>query len=327
MRNGPSPTHSRPPVRFLRGVSAQARALDELIDRVSAASNSTVLLTGESGVGKEVVARTIHERSRRRDGPFLGLNCAAVTEGLLEAELFGYEPGAFTGGVAAGRTGLFAQAAGGTLLLDEIGELALPLQAKLLRVLQERSFRRVGGLRDETLTARVIAATNRDLTEMVARGTFRDDLYYRLNVMQLRVAALREHPEDIEPLARQFLRELALESEREGVDFEPEALETMRRHDWPGNVRELRNAVERGLCLCPGTRIDGASLGLEPSGRRPSPSSHERSIDIGDGSLRGVEERLIRRVLADQGGNRSSAARVLGINRATLYHKLKHYGI
>ncbi len=326
MQRGPSPLFSRPRTRFVPGVSAAALALDELIDRVAHASHATVLLTGESGVGKELVARAIHARSVRREHPFVGLNCAAVTESLIEAELFGYEAGAFTGGRAGGREGLFAQAREGTLLLDEIGELALSLQAKLLRVLQERSYRKVGGAQDQPLRARIVAATNRDLMGMVRARTFRDDLYYRLNVMQLCVPPLRERREDIEHLARSFLAELADECGRGALEFDDHALRALRGHDWPGNVRELRNAIERAVCLSDGPRIDAQSLGLaQPKATASAPIS--ASLEIGDGSLRGMEERLIRRVLADQAGNRSGAARVLGINRATLYHKLKVYGI
>jgi transcriptional regulator with PAS, ATPase and Fis domain len=309
------------------GHSAASRTLDELIDRVAGARNTTVLLTGESGAGKELVARAIHDRSERREGPFLGLNCAAVSEDLLEAELFGHEAGAFTGAAPRGRAGLLAQAAGGTLLLDEIGELALGVQAKLLRVLQERSFRPVGSSREEALNARVIAATNRDLEAMVAQGRFRDDLYYRLNVMQIRVPSLRERREDIEPLAQLFLAELAGEMEREAPALNAEARAALRGHDWPGNVRELRNSIERAMVLARGPLVRVDDLGL------PGKSAHVLSntadeLSLGsDRSLRALEARWIRRVLADEGGNRSRAARALGINRATLYHKLRAYGI
>ncbi len=305
------------------GRSPALRRVLEHIDRVAAAPRSTVLITGESGVGKELVARAVHERSERANGPFVALNCAALAEGLLEAELFGYEPGAFTGGHPKGREGLFAAAAGGSLLLDEVGELDIQVQAKLLRVLQERCFRRVGGNVDFESDVRIIASTNRDLVAMVEAGTFREDLYYRLNVLSITVPPLRERREDIPLLAEHRLEQLGRELGRPFSGFSDSALSLLAAHPWSGNVRELENAVERAAILAPGGAIRPEHLGLAPgpvlaASTTPAPDTW---------NLKRAEERLIRHVLTQCSGNRSRTARELGINRTTLYNKLRLYGI
>jgi len=292
------------------------RVVLEHVQRVASSARTTVLVTGESGVGKEVVARAVHESSARSSGPFVALNCAALQDGLLEAELFGYAPGAFTGALPRGREGLFAAARGGSIFLDEIGELAPALQAKLLRVLQERCYRPIGGGADEPVDARVIASTNRDLEQRVAEGAFREDLYYRLNVLQLRVPALRERPEDVSVLAERFLRELS----GGRLSFSPAASRALLAHAWPGNVRELRNRVERACVLARSERIEPAELELAQATLAPAPAPAERS-------LAARERAWIEQVLRESGGNRSRAARELGIDRSTLYEKLRRYAL
>jgi transcriptional regulator with PAS, ATPase and Fis domain len=307
----------------LIGPSASLQRLREKISRVAAAPRTTVLITGESGVGKEVVARAIHQRSDRRDGPFVALNCAALSEGLLESELFGHEAGAYTGASNKGREGLFAAAKGGTLLLDEIGELAPQLQAKLLRVLQERSYRKVGGNVDYQSDVRVIACTNRDLPEMVEEGTFREDLYYRLNVLVLRVPTLRDRPEDILPIATHLRLMKEEESSFNTQGFSAQAEAALMSHSWPGNVRELGNAIERACIECTGTLIEPEHLGLST----PADSTEDVESDEMDLNIKNMEERLIRQALHATGGNRSRSALLLGVNRATLYNKLRVYEI
>ena len=293
---------------------------------------TTVLVTGESGVGKELVARAVHEQSARAERPFVALNCAALAENLLEAELFGYEPGAFTGGRPAGHEGLIAAAEGGTLFLDEIGELALQLQAKLLRVLQERCYRRVGGNADRSMDVRIVASTNRDLVAMVEAGSFREDLYYRLNVLSIHIPPLRERPEDIAPISAHFLAQCSAELALEFADLSESALERLRGHRWPGNVRELRNAIERATVLCRDGRVTPEHLELAPpaatrGARREGAQETLVQLPLESWELRRMEEALIRRALEEFSGNRSRAARELGINRATLYNKLRAYGI
>ena len=287
-----------------------------------------MLLTGESGVGKELVARAIHARSARAGGPFVAVNCASLGEGLLEADLFGYAPGAFTGALHSGRDGLFAAAHGGTILLDEIGELDLALQARLLRVLQERAYRPVGSDVDRPMDVRIIAATNRDLGRMVSDGRFREDLYYRLNVLSIRVPSLRDRREDIQPLARRFLAEMAQEMGIASSGFSATAYKHMDQHTWPGNVRELRNVVERALVQAGAGLIDTAHLALGDAGGNSAVTvSDGLLLNVSDRNLRNVERALIEHVLVETSGNRSHAARLLGVNRATLYNKLRTYGL
>lgn len=310
-------------------VLARAHSAGELLERLrrtAAAGRTTVLVQGESGTGKELVARAIHELSPRASGPFVAVNCAALTEGLLEAELFGYEPGAFTGGDPKGREGLLHAAEGGTLVFDEIGELALALQAKLLRALQERCYRRIGAREERSFDVRILALTHRDLSAEVAAGRFREDLFYRLNVLSLSLAPLRARGADLAVLARGFLEHAAAESGRDVVGFSPQAWEAIQAHAWPGNVRELEHTIQRAVLLGSSPRIELEDLALSAA-RAPRSEGTGDVLALGDRSLRSVEQRLIERVLEETGGNRSRAASVLGIHRTTLYAKLREYGI
>jgi DNA-binding NtrC family response regulator len=310
-------------------IIGSSRAIEEVHDqvaRVASTPRTTVLITGESGVGKELVARAIHETSARADKPFVALNCAALAENLLEAELFGYVGGAFSGANSKGRDGLFAAAEGGTLFLDEIGELAPELQAKLLRVLQERVFRPVGASEDRTTDVRIVASTNRDLAAMVEAGSFREDLFYRLNVLSIVVPALRTRREDIPLLATHFLAGFAVELGRDYEGFTPEALALLADQPWRGNVRELRNAVERAALHAAGGRLGVEHLALDQTSQA-LPSSPEPLMAPDDFRLKSMEEALIRRALEATEGNRSQTARLLGVNRTTLYNKLRTYGI
>ena len=299
------------------GSSRAIEAVREAIVRVAAAPRTTVLVLGESGTGKELVAREIHARGARAEGPFVALNCAAVSPELMEAELFGYESGAFTGAAAGGREGLYGAAEGGTLFLDEVGEMAPVLQAKFLRVLQERTYRRVGGVVDLAADVRIVAATNRDLEAEVAAGRFREDLYYRLNVLSVQVPPLRARGEDVPLLAEHLRARFAAELGLSGGGFEPEALERLRRHGWPGNVRELKNTVERAVLSARDSLVRVADLGLDAAAAGGSVGDLEHL------TLEAAERVLILRALERCGGNRSQAARELGLNRATLHKKLK----
>jgi len=270
------------------------------------------------------VARAVHEKSDRRSRPFVALNCAAISESLLEAELFGYERGAFTGALREGKPGLFEVARGGTVLLDEIGEMPVALQAKLLRVLQERTFKRVQGVEDIRFETRVIASTNRDIEEAIQRGQFREDLYYRISVMPIELPSLRERRDDIPLLARHFLERFNVEHDRCIQGFSPSASERMLRHSWPGNVRELRNTIERAVIQTPGTVIQESHLGLW---RQAPKETGEWVLALEEPTIREAERILIAQVVERSGGNISRSARMLGINRSTLYHKLREYGI
>ena len=289
--------------------------LAEAVEKV-ARTNATVLLLGESGTGKEVAARTIHAQSARSAGPFVAVSCAAIAEGLLESELFGHEKGAFTSAVAT-RRGRIELADGGTLFLDEIGELKLELQSKLLRVLQERRFERVGGTRTMEADVRWIAATNRDLEAMATDGRFRADLYHRLAVFPVRLPPLRERRGDIVPLAETLLERIGRELGRPGLRLGAEARQAIADADWPGNVRELANALERAAILADGPELRARDLGTLARARSSS----------GGGSLSDVERETIARALAEVGGNRRLAAERLGIGLRTLYEKLKRYGL
>jgi two-component system response regulator HydG len=306
-----------------RHIIGQSTAMVRLFDSVAqvAPSEATVLIAGESGTGKELIAGAIHFNSSRRDGPFVRLNCAAITETLLESELFGHEKGAFTGADRR-REGRFFQADGGSLLLDEVSEMPLPMQVKLLRVLQEREFTRVGGDTVIRVDVRVIAATNKDLPELVSGGRFREDLYYRLNVVGLTLPALRERAEDIPLLALHFLEAFALKNRKEVKGFTPQAMDRLIRYAWPGNVRELMNAVERAVVMTRGDFLAEEDVALIPAAAMP-----EQPPAAGARPLEEVEKAAILTTLNAADGNKSEAARRLGITRRTLHKKLKAYGV
>jgi DNA-binding NtrC family response regulator len=303
------------------GIIAQSAAMQRLLElaRRVATVQSTVLISGESGVGKERIARLIHEESTRTAGPFVAINCGAVHESLLESELFGHAKGAFTG-ASQDRPGLFEAANGGTLLLDEIGEVPPAMQVKLLRALQEREVRRVGENKHRKVDVRVIAATNRDLVAEVNAARFRQDLFYRLRVVELRVPPLRERREDILPLARVFLGEVGLRTGRRATGFTPRAANQLVRYGWPGNVRELENAIERAVVLARASRIDLDDLPEEVGLALPS------AYAPGDvRPLEEVERDYILAVVRANDGNKARAAEQLKIGSATLYRKLKQY--
>lgn len=283
--------------------------------------DATVLITGESGVGKERIARLVHEESSRAAGPFIAVNCGAITETLLESELFGHARGAFTGAVAS-RPGLFEAANGGTLLLDEIGEISQGMQVKLLRVLQEREIRRVGENQSRTVNVRVLAATNRNFDDEVAEGRFRQDLYYRLKVVELHVPPLRERRDDILPLARLLLAESALRMARKITGLTPAVADQLLGYEWPGNVRELENAMERSAALARGSRIDVEDLPEDIRKALPMPVVNIDNVR----SLEQVEKEYILAVLKLNGGNQTQTSKQLGIGSATLYRKLKKFG-
>jgi transcriptional regulator with PAS, ATPase and Fis domain len=274
-----------------------------------------VLLTGESGTGKEVVARFIHRASGRKGGPFVALNCAALPEQLLESELFGYERGAFTGAQQS-KPGQIELAAGGVLFLDEVSEMSPTAQAKFLRVLQEREFQRLGGTRLLKANVRIIAATNRDLRKAVERGDFREDLFYRLQVFDIRLAPLRERKADVVLLSDVFLQDIAKSFGRPPAGLTRDAREALLQHDWPGNVRELRNALERAAILCEGGLINAQHLSLY--GRRAAPAAATTDLNA-------VERETIEQVMRECRGNKSKAAKRLGLSRTQLYVRLRKY--
>jgi len=309
------------------GKGARMKEIYSLICRVQKSSTSTVLITGESGTGKELVARAIHFSSSRRDRRFTGINCAALTDSLLEAELFGYEKGAFTGAATTGKIGLFEATDGGTIFLDEIGEMGINLQAKLLRVLQERSFRKVGGIDTITVDVRVVASTNRDLRLRVAEGSFRQDLYYRLNVVPIPVPPLRDRREDILLLANYFLDYYNDRFGTHVVGFTPEVEAQLKAYRWPGNVRELKNVVERAVLMEAGDRITGKYLMLADDSVEPPAGNATQTLPLTDRSLASMERVLIQRVLGETRWQRSEAAQILGIHRTTLAAKIKEYGL
>jgi transcriptional regulator with PAS, ATPase and Fis domain len=306
------------------GIVAKSARMTQVVDlarRVSVV-DATVLITGESGVGKERIARLIHDESPRSAGPFIAINCGAITETLLESELFGHARGAFTGAVSD-RPGLFEAANSGTLLLDEIGEVSPGMQVKLLRVLQEREIRRVGENQSRPVNVRVLAATNRDLAKGVSAGTFRQDLYYRLKVVEVHVPPLRGRRDDILPLARVLIAEAATRMGREIISLAPSAVDHLLRYSWPGNVRELENAMERGVALAPGNRVELEDLPEEIRRGVPEPVLDTRTVQ----PLSEIEKRYILAALELNGGNQTRTAEQLRIGSATLYRRLKSYGL
>lgn len=304
----------------LLGRSPAMRRIAELILDISS-TDSHVLIQGESGTGKEVIARVIHQESKRSKGPFVVVNCAAYAETLLQSELFGHEKGAFTGAIRR-KPGRFEQAAGGTIFLDEIGEISLTTQVVLLRVIQYRKFERVGG--EETLStdARIVAATNRDLSEAMAKGTFREDLYWRLNVIPITVPPLRERKEDIPQLVNNFLVRFSKQLEKDIHGFTKEAMDMLFTHHWPGNVRELENAVERAVVLAKGALIEPRDL---PEFIRDNALKNQEPSS--PASLHNIEREHVLAVLNKCKGNKFQAARMMGISRSTLYSKMKKHGL
>ena len=306
----------------LIGESAPMQQVFDTVRQVAAA-RATVLIEGESGTGKEMAAHAIHRLSPRAKGPMIALHCAALSDSLLESELFGHEKGAFTGATER-RRGRFEAADGGTLFLDEIGEISPAVQVKILRVLEERCFERVGGQETIDVDIRLIAATNRDLKKMVDEGKFREDLYYRLHVVSIRMPPLREHPEDIPLLCRHFLDQFNRENSTALAGFTPDALEAMTQYDWPGNVRELRNAVERMVVMARGDKLTLRDI--------PAPIRDAAAPRAGRGapaalSLEHAERQMIVEALRATGDNRTLAAERLGISRRTLHRKLNEYGL
>lgn len=309
-------------------IIGRSRVMVELLETVAlvAPTEATVLITGESGTGKELIASAIHLNSPRRENPFIQLNCAAITETLLESELFGHEKGAFTGADRR-REGRFRLAHSGSIFLDEVSEMSVAMQAKLLRVLQEKEIQRVGGEEVLRVDVRVMAATNRDLKAEIKGGRFREDLYYRLNVVTLAVPALRERREDIPLLAQHFLNTFAEKNRKQIKGFTPQAMDRLVRYDWPGNVRELMNAVERGVILCRGDYVSEMDFPLSVSDVLAPEQELVREELLADLPLEEVEKVTILKTLESAGGNKSETARRLGITRRTLHKKLKKYGV
>ena len=312
----------------LVGSSPAMLEVYKLVARVSE-SKSTVLLQGESGTGKELIARAIHGNSPRRDKPFVPVNCGALPDTLLESEMFGYEKGAFTGAVGT-KTGLFESASGGTLFLDEIGELGQALQVKLLRVMQDHEVRRVGGTHSIKVDVRIIAATNRDLEQFVKEGKFRDDLFYRLNVVRITLPSLTERQEDIPMLAHYFLQKCATGTTTPVRGFHPDTMDLLNRYRWPGNVRELENAIERAVSLSHGPLVTPDDL---PAAIRQAPIHADAKPESPDATepvcltLEEVEKRHLVRVLKETKGNKVKASKILGIDRRTLYRMAERFGL
>lgn len=308
------------------GIIGSSPPMRQLLDMLStiAPSEATVLITGESGTGKELIAKAIHMNSSRRNGPYVAVNCAALTETLLESELFGHEKGAFTGAERR-RDGRFQTADKGTIFLDEIGEISMTMQVKLLRAIQEREVQRVGGDHAIKVDVRILAATNRDLMHEVELGRFRQDLYYRLNVVTLSLPPLRDRVEDIPLLAMHFLKKFASKNGKQVKGFTPEAMDRLLKYPWPGNVRELENGVERAVVLLAGEYIREQDLpsAIAQSGAGAAPAG----VNIQDMTLDEIERVAILEALENTGGNKSETARKLGITRKTLHAKLQRYGV
>jgi DNA-binding NtrC family response regulator len=316
--------HTRFGLENIIGESESMREIFQIVQQV-APTKATVLITGESGTGKELIAKAIHHLSPRGKAPLVTVHCAALAPTLLESELFGHEKGAFTGAHER-RVGRFEQANGGTLFLDEIGEIDPVLQVKLLRFLGERSFERVGSNKTLTADVRLLAATNKKLEELVKAGTFREDLYYRLKVVEIELPPLRERRADIPLLAQSFLREFAKENEKPIKEFTSETMETLMNYNWPGNVRELRTAIEHGVVLCRGERITLRDLPPNVRGLgAPGEAGMRRLLSQGELTVKEAEKQLIQRALKECDGNRTAAAKKLGMSRRTLHRKLHTY--
>lgn len=315
-------------VNQIIGESASLKQVLELVAAVSR-SDATVLIRGETGTGKELIARAIHTNSPRRYFPIITVNCGAVPDGLLESELFGHERGAFTG-ASHRRKGKIELANGGTLFLDEVGNVSSRMQMELLRVLETKRFMRLGGNREIEVDFRLVSATHSDLEAAVREGTFREDLYYRLNVFRIDVPPLRDRPADIVPLAHHFVRSFMMAMGKQVSEIAAEGLPILTGYHWPGNVRELRNVIERAVVICPGSRIEAEHLRFQFPDWGDSDHLEDREggiSTVGDESLRDVEKAHIARVLNTQEGNITRCAKILGIDRVTLYNKLKKYGI
>ena len=313
----------------LGNIIGQSQAMVKLLETVAqvAPSEATVLISGESGTGKELIASAIHYNSSRENGPFIKINCAALTETLLDSELFGHERGAFTGAERR-KEGRFRQAHGGSLFLDEVSEMPLPMQVKLLRVLQEREITRVGGEDVIKVDVRLIVATNRDLSKQIKEGKFREDLYYRMNVVSLQMPLLRERREDIPLLANSFIKRFSERNRKKISGLTPQAMDRLLRYDWPGNVRELMNAIERGVVLTRSDYLDAEDLSIIPASS--DVTAGDQLISNGmllNLPLEQVEKTTILNTLKSTGGNKSESARRLGITRKTLHKKLKKYGV
>ena len=321
---------SAPQKREVIAESVPMRDVLNFVRRVASSEATTILLEGENGTGKDLVAKTLHYQSTRQAEPFIAINCAAIPDSLLESELFGYEKGAFTDARAQKR-GIFELADKGTLFLDEVGEIPLMLQAKLLRVLEEQSFRRLGGLKDIQLDLRVIAATNKNLREAVKEGAFRQDLYFRLNVIQILIPPLRDRAEDIVPLTRFFIEHYNRKFKRNIEGVSDSAAKLLMYHDWPGNVRELRNAIERAMILEESSLITTPSLPIaisRPDGDAPHEMAEAAAAMPVDGmSLEDNERSLLVRALEKTNGNQTQAARLLRVTRDTLRYKMKKFNL
>ncbi len=310
-------------LRAIVGESATIEALRQMVTKVAASPASTVLLTGESGTGKDLVAKTIHYSSARASNAFMNITCSALPEQLLESELFGHERGAFTDARMQKR-GLLESADGGTVFLDEIGEMAPALQAKLLRFLEEKSFKRVGGAADIHVDVRVVAATNKDLEDQVAKGAFRSDLYYRLNVLPIRLPALREHPDDVHGLVRFFIDAFNAEFKKRVTGVSPAADTLLKTYGWPGNVRELRNVVERAILLAESDRLEVGDFGALKTVRG---SGDPFDLPATGVDLEELERSLVVQALRRSGGNQTKAAALLGLNRDQIRYRVEKFGL
>jgi two-component system, NtrC family, response regulator AtoC len=311
--------------QFDRMIGTEAlKVVFEMAERVAGLSDSTVLIQGESGTGKGMLASAVHSYSRRADKPFVDINCSAIPEQLIESEIFGYEKGAFTDAKLR-KPGLLELADGGTVFLDEIGDMQVSLQSKLLKVIEDRRFRRLGGTHVTEVDVRIVAATSRDLKSMVKQGKFREDLYYRLSVVPITMPPLREHLDSVIPLARYYLDVLSRGMGRKMRCFSPDAEKMLMAYKWPGNIRELRNVVERGIILAKGDEVAARDLGIVMGSDGGQESDEDP--DIKPMSLADCEKKLIKTVIASVDGNKNRAAEILQIHRTTLYKKLEEYGL